>query len=58
VMVTVGRRTAEVQVRPTSGVPVDAAGVQAAVEEDLRNASVEPVPVVRVRVASSGVIGQ
>lgn len=58
VMVTVGRRTADVQVRPTSGIPVDAAGVQAAVEDDLRHASVKPLPVVRVRIAPSGVIGQ
>ncbi|MBG6183452.1 hypothetical protein IWX65_001403 [Arthrobacter sp. CAN_A214] len=58
VMVTVGRRTADVQVRPTSGIPVDAAAVQAAVEDDLRYASVEPQPVVRVRIAPSGVIGQ
>ncbi len=58
VMVTVGRKTADIQVRPTSGIPVDAAGVQSAVEDDLRHASVEPLPVVRVRIAPSGVIGQ
>lgn len=58
VLVTVGRRSADVQVRPTSGIPVDAASVRTAVEDDLRRAAVEPRPAVRVRIAPSGVIGQ
>ncbi|MBG6191177.1 hypothetical protein IWX64_002132 [Arthrobacter sp. CAN_A212] len=58
VMVTVGRRAVEVQVRPTSGVPVDVEGVRGVVEDELRKTSVEPLPVVRVAVAPSGVIGQ
>lgn len=58
VMVTVGRRSVEVQVRPTSGVPVDVEGVRSVVEDELRKTSVEPLPVVRVAVAPSGVIGQ
>ncbi|MBE0008309.1 MULTISPECIES: DUF6286 domain-containing protein [unclassified Arthrobacter] len=58
VMVTVGRRAVEVQVRPTSGVPVDVEGVRSVVEDELRKTSVEPLPAVRVAVALSGVIGQ
>lgn len=58
VMVTVGRRAVEVQVRPTSGVPVDVEGVRSVVEDELRKTSVEPLPAVRVAVAPSGVIGQ
>lgn len=58
VMVTVGRRAVEVQVRPTSGVPVDVEGVRSVVEDELRKTSVEPLPIVRVAVAPSGVIGQ
>ncbi|NOJ61552.1 DUF6286 domain-containing protein [Arthrobacter sp. 260] len=58
VMVTVGRRAVEVQVRPTSGVPVDVEGVRSVVEDELRQTSVEPLPAVRVAVAPSGVIGQ
>lgn len=58
VMVTVGRRAVEVQVRPTSGVPVDVEGVRNVVEDELLKTSVEPLPAVRVAVAPSGVIGQ
>lgn len=58
VMVTVGRRAVEVQVRPTSGVPVDVEGVRDVVEDELLKTSVEPLPAVRVAVAPSGVIGQ
>ena len=58
VVVTVGRRVVDVQVRPTSGVPVDVEGVRGVVEDELRKTSVEPVPAVRVAVAPSGVIGQ
>ncbi|MHA7275442.1 DUF6286 domain-containing protein [Arthrobacter sp. Hz1] len=58
VMVTVGRRAVEVQVRPTSGMPVDVGSIQDVVEDELRLTSVDPVPAVRVAVAPSGVIGQ
>ncbi|GAB3537128.1 hypothetical protein GCM10027403_20290 [Arthrobacter tecti] len=58
VLVTIGRRVVEVQVRPTSGIPVEEQAVQAAVEDELRRTAVEPVPDVRVAVAPSGVIGQ
>ncbi|GAA1106547.1 DUF6286 domain-containing protein [Arthrobacter flavus] len=58
VLVTVGRRAVDVQVRPTSGVPVDVERIRSVVEDELRLTSVEPVPAVRVAVATSGVIGQ
>ncbi|WP_026551852.1 DUF6286 domain-containing protein [Arthrobacter sp. H20] len=58
VTVTVGRRAVDVQVRPTSGVPVDVEGIRSVVEDELALTSVEPVPTVRVAVAPSGVIGQ
>lgn len=58
VLVTIGRRLVEVQVRPTSGIPVSAQVVQTAVEDELRRTAVDPVPEVRVAVAESGVIGQ
>ncbi|MFP5316127.1 MAG: DUF6286 domain-containing protein [Actinomycetes bacterium] len=58
VLVTIGRRFVEVQVRPTSGIPVSEQSVQAAVEDELRRTAVDPVPEVRVAVAQSGVIGQ
>lgn len=58
VLVTIGRRLVEVQVRPTSGIPVSGQVVQAAVEDELRRTAVDPVPEVRVAVAESGVIGQ
>ncbi|MFC3298118.1 hypothetical protein FJV46_09185 [Arthrobacter agilis] len=58
VLVTVGRSSVTVQIRPTSGVPVDADAVRAAVADDLRRSSVEPAPRISVVVAESGVIGQ
>ncbi|MHA7218994.1 DUF6286 domain-containing protein [Arthrobacter sp. MDT1-48-3] len=58
VLVTVGRTTVTVQVRPTSGVPVDADAVRVAVADDLRRSSVVPEPRITVIVAESGVIGQ
>lgn len=58
VLVTIGRRLVEVQVRPTSGIPVNERSVHAAVEDELRRTAVDPVPEVRVAVAQSGVIGQ
>lgn len=58
VLVTIGRRLVEVQVRPTSGIPVSEQSVQAAVEDEFRRTDIEPVPEVRVAIAQSGVIGQ
>lgn len=57
VLVTVSRRVVEVNVRPTSGIPVQEAAIAAAVEDELRRTSVEPMPDVRVKLAVSGVIG-
>lgn len=58
VLVTVGWTSVTVQIRPTSGIPVDADAVRAAVADDLRRSSVEPEPRVIIVVAESGVIGQ
>lgn len=58
VLVTVGRSSVTVQIRPTSGMPVDAEAVRAAVADDLRRAGVEPAPRISVVVAETGVIGQ
>ncbi|MCQ2000317.1 DUF6286 domain-containing protein [Arthrobacter zhaoxinii] len=58
VLVTVGRTVVEVQIRPTSGTPVDAEAVRSAVEDELLLTSLDPQPAVRVRVAEAGVIGQ
>lgn len=57
VMVVVSRRQVLVNVRPTSGVPLRAADVQAAVQAELREMALSPMPEVRVNLASSGVIG-
>lgn len=57
VMVVVSRREVQVNVRPTSGVPLRTGDLQAAVEAELRDMAPEPMPAVRVNVASSGVIG-
>jgi len=58
VVVTVGRNSVMVQIRPTSGMPIDADAVRVAVADDLRRSGVEPAPRIAVRVADSGVIGQ
>lgn len=58
VLATVSRTLVEVQLRPTSGMPVSAEAVQAAVEDELLRTGLDPVPQVRVRVSSSGVVGQ
>lgn len=57
VMVVVSQRQVVVNVRPTSGVPVDQDVVLAAVQDELDHMSLEPAPAPRVTVASSGVIG-
>ena len=56
-MVVVSRRKVLVNVRPTSGVPLREADVQAAVEDELRSMAPSPMPEVRVNLAASGVIG-
>lgn len=58
VLVTVGRTAVDVQIRPTSGIPVDAEAIRTAVEEELLLTKLDPQPAVRVRIAPVGVIGQ
>jgi hypothetical protein len=57
VMVVVSRSQVQVNVRPTSGVPLRSADIQAAVEAELRDMDLSPMPEVHVTLASSGVIG-
>lgn len=57
VMVVVSQRQVIVNVRPTSGVPVAEDAVLAAVRDELREMSLEPVPEVRVNISTAGVIG-
>jgi hypothetical protein len=57
VMVIVSQRQVLVNVRPTSGVPVDPDRVLEAVRDELDQMQLEPAPVPRVNVTPSGVIG-
>lgn len=57
VMVVVSARTVQVNVRPTSGILLDVAQIQAAVEAELDAMALAPTPSVRVHLANSGVIG-
>ncbi|MDP9888534.1 hypothetical protein [Pseudarthrobacter enclensis] len=57
VMVVVSQRQVLVNVRPTSGIPVDQDRVLDAVRDELDHMLLEPSPVPRVIVAPSGVIG-
>jgi hypothetical protein len=57
VMVMVSQRQVLVNVRPTSGVPVDRDGVLAAVQNELDAMALDPAPEVHINVALSGVIG-
>ncbi|WP_251043412.1 DUF6286 domain-containing protein [Arthrobacter sp. ISL-48] len=57
VMVVVSQRQVIVNVRPTSGVPVDETSVLAAVQEELDEMALIPAPQVRINVSTSGVIG-
>lgn len=57
VMVVVSRNLVVVNVRPTSGVPLQADTVLAAVEDELDAMGLSPRPEVRVNLATSGVIG-
>ncbi|MFD1212258.1 hypothetical protein ACFQ36_09420 [Arthrobacter sp. GCM10027362] len=58
VLVIISRTMVQVQVRPTSGRPVSGQAIQAAVEDELLRTGIDPVPPVRVKVSSSGVVGQ
>jgi hypothetical protein len=57
VMVVVSQHQVIVNVRPTSGVPVDETSVLAAVQEELGEMALIPAPDVRINVSTSGVIG-
>ena len=57
VMVTVSRQQVQVNVRPTSGVPLSPDAVLAAVQDELRDMGPAPTPEVRINVATAGVIG-
>ncbi|UPO76758.1 DUF6286 domain-containing protein [Arthrobacter sp. Helios] len=58
VLVTVGRTRVEVRIRPTSGIPVNADAVRAAVEDELALTGLEPQPAVSIQISSMGAIGQ
>jgi hypothetical protein len=57
VMVTVSRRQVDVNVRPTSGVPLSPDAVLAAVKDELRDMGPIPAPEVRINVTTTGVVG-
>lgn len=57
VVVVVSQREVVVNVRPTSGIPVDEAAIRSAVEEEVRTMALVPEPAVRVHLAAAGVIG-
>lgn len=48
----------EVQIRPTSGTPINREAVVASLEDELRINMIEPEPQVKVHISASGVIGQ
>jgi hypothetical protein len=57
VMVVVSQRQVTVNVRPTSGVPLSENAILAAVQEELREMALTPMPEVRINLVTSGVIG-
>ncbi|MDP9986047.1 hypothetical protein LFT44_02325 [Arthrobacter sp. FW306-05-C] len=57
VMVVVSQRQVLVNVRPTSGIPVDQDRVLDAIRDELDQMLLEPAPVPRVNVTASGVVG-
>jgi hypothetical protein len=57
VMVVVSRNRVVVNVRPTSGVPLNADAMLAAVNDELRAMGPSPMPEARINVAPEGVIG-
>lgn len=57
VVVVVSKRTVVVNVRPTSGVPLDGDGIKSAIETELQAMQPVPMPQVRVNITAAGVIG-
>ncbi|WP_104086987.1 DUF6286 domain-containing protein [Arthrobacter sp. GMC3] len=57
VVVVVSAKSVQVNVRPTSGILLDEALIQAAVEDELTAMALQPAPAVKVHLANSGVIG-
>lgn len=57
ITVIVSRQLVVVNVRPTSGIPLDETAVLAAVQDELRGMGPSPMPEIRINVASAGVIG-
>ncbi len=58
VTTTVGRRSVHVQVRPTSGMPVDGAAISTAVERELTGYATDRRITPRVTISREGVLGQ
>lgn len=58
VVVSVSHRRADVQVTPTSGIPVDEAAIQSAVAEEIASYDLNPTLRHIVRVNPTGAIGQ
>lgn len=57
VVVVVSKRTVVVNLRPTSGVPLNHEEIKSAIEQELQAMAPAPLPQVRVNIAASGVIG-
>ncbi|MDQ6740322.1 MAG: hypothetical protein M3021_08130, partial [Actinomycetota bacterium] len=57
VLVVISRRTVLVNVRPTSGIPIDETSVLTAVQQEVESMALEPQPEVRINLAATGVIG-
>lgn len=57
VMVVVSQRQVLVNVRPTSGIPVNGDAVLAAVQDEVAQMALDPSPSVRINVTSAGVVG-
>lgn len=57
VTVIVSRQRVVVNIRPTSGIPLDETAVLAAVQDELRGMGPSPMPEIRINVAAAGVIG-
>ncbi len=57
VLVVIARRTVLVNVRPTSGIPIDETSVLTAVEQEVESMALDPRPDVRINLAAIGVIG-
>lgn len=57
VVVAVSKRLVVVNVRPTSGVPLDGDAIRLAIEQELQEMRPMPIPQVRINIATVGVIG-